>query len=99
MNSIATHRIADLTSARPRRVDQVTPAMNQTTNFNHSRSIKMYALQEALARDRMREKEQRSREARLARALAAENRWHRVSLHARAAQARHARRVSRVSAW
>jgi hypothetical protein len=73
--------------------------MNQTTNFIHSRSIKMYSMHEALARDRMREQEQRSREARLARALVAERRWHRVSLHARAAQARHARRVNRVSAW
>jgi hypothetical protein len=55
----------------------------------------MYSMHEALARDRMREHEQRSRQARLARELAAERRWHRVSLHARAAQARHARRVSR----
>ena len=56
----------------------------------------MYTMHEALARDRMRDQERRSREARLARELAAERRWHRVSLHARAAQARHARRVSRV---
>ncbi|HZC52690.1 MAG TPA: hypothetical protein VE441_09355 [Mycobacterium sp.] len=53
-------------------------------------------MHEALARDRMREQEHRSRQARLARELAAERRWHRVSLHARAAQARHARRVSRA---
>jgi hypothetical protein len=59
----------------------------------------MYSLHEALARDRMREQEQRSREARLARALAAQRRWHRVSVHARAAQARSARRVSQVSVW
>jgi hypothetical protein len=59
----------------------------------------MYSMHEALARDRMRESEQRSREGRLARELAAERRWHRVSVHARAAQARHARRVSRSQGW
>jgi hypothetical protein len=56
----------------------------------------MHSMYEALARDRMREHEQRAREARLARELAAERRWHRVSVRARAAQARHARRVSQV---
>jgi hypothetical protein len=66
------------------------------TGFRHLGSIKMYSMHEALARDRMREREQQSRQARLARELAAERRWHRVSLHARAAQARHARRVSRA---
>jgi hypothetical protein len=64
-------------------------------SFSYLRSTKMYSMHEALARDRMRESEQRSREGRLARELAAERRWHRVSVHARAAQARHARRVSR----
>jgi hypothetical protein len=63
------------------------------TNFNHLGSIKMHSMHEALARDRMREHERRSRQARLARELAAERRWHRVSLHARAAEARHARRA------
>jgi hypothetical protein len=66
------------------------------TNFHFLGSQKMYSMHEALARDRMREQEHRSRQARLARELAAERRWHRVSLHARAAQARHARRVSRA---
>jgi hypothetical protein len=67
--------------------------------FNYLRSTKMYSMHEALARDRMRESEQRSREGRLARELAAERRWHRVSVHAKAAQARHARRVSRSQGW
>jgi hypothetical protein len=58
----------------------------------------MYSMHEALARDRMREQERRSREGRLARELAAERRWHRVSLHARAMHARHVRRLSRVPA-
>jgi hypothetical protein len=68
-------------------------------SFSYLRSTKMYSMHEALARDRMRESEQRSRQARLARELAAERRWHRVSVHARAAQARHARRVARSQAW
>jgi hypothetical protein len=53
----------------------------------------MYTLYEALARERMREEEQRSREAQLASSLVAQRRWHRVSLRARAAEARHARRL------
>jgi hypothetical protein len=61
------------------------------------RSIRMYSMYEALARDRMRVEEQRSRHARLASELAAQRRWHRVSLRARRAVARHARRVSELS--
>jgi hypothetical protein len=72
------------------------PSRTNETNFHHLRSIKMFSMHEALARDRMREQEQRSREARLARELAAERRWHRVSVHAREAQARHARRARRA---
>jgi hypothetical protein len=53
----------------------------------------MYSMHEALARDRMREHARRWREAYVARELAAERRWHRVSMHARAAGARHARRA------
>jgi hypothetical protein len=59
----------------------------------------MHSMHEALARDRMREHENRSRQGRqaaAARELAAARRWHRVSLHARAAEARHARRASRA---
>jgi hypothetical protein len=67
------------------------------TIFNYVGSTTMYSMHEALARDRMREQELRSREARLARELAAERRWHRVSMHARAAQVRHARRATRAA--
>jgi hypothetical protein len=56
----------------------------------------MHSMHEALARDRMREQERRSREARVARALAAERRWHRVSVHARAAESRYAQRARRA---
>jgi hypothetical protein len=65
-------------------------------NHSHLGSIKMYSMHEALARERMREQEQRSRDARLARSLAAQRRWHRVSLRARAAEERHALRASQV---
>ncbi len=58
----------------------------------------MYTMHEALARDRMREQQQRSHDAQLARELAAQRRWHRVSLRAHAAQERHARRVQRLQA-
>ena len=79
--------------------DRTTPAparSRTTSNLHFLRSIKMYSMHEALARDRMREHESRSRQARLARELAAARRWHRVSLHARAAEARHANRARRV---
>ena len=70
---------------------------SKPTNLHYLRSTKMYSMHEALARDRMREQELRSREARLARELAAERRWHRVSVRARQAQARHAHRARRAS--
>jgi hypothetical protein len=87
---------------RPRTRAQGTAAVRGAAadmSFSYLRSTKMYAMHEALARDRMRESEQRSRAGRLARELAAERRWHRVSVHARAAEARHARRVSRSQGW
>jgi hypothetical protein len=43
------------------------------------RSIAMYTLQEALARDRMRETERRARSAQPAHAVAGERRWHRAA--------------------
>ena len=93
----AGKRIAGLRPARADRVATVaTASTSHTKTLPHSRSITMYSMHEALARERMREQEQRARQARLARELAAERRWHRVSVHARAAQARHARRASRV---
>lgn len=41
----------------------------------------MYTMHEALARDRMRETERRSRSAQLARGVPAERRWRRVVNH------------------
>ena len=58
----------------------------------------MYSMHEALARDRMRDHQRRSRQSELARELAAERRWHRVSQRARAAEARHHRRVQQLQA-
>jgi hypothetical protein len=66
-------------------------------NFNFVGSTEMYSMNEALARDRMREQERRSQDARLARELAAQRRWHRVSVHAKAASARHGQRARRVA--
>ena len=54
----------------------------------------MYSMHEALARDRMREAEHRSAEARLVRTLSAHRRWHRAALRARATEERLARQVS-----
>jgi hypothetical protein len=62
-----------------------------------SRSITMYTMNEALARDRMREHLYGARHARLARELAAAERWHRWQSRARAAERRHAQRAERVA--
>ena len=51
----------------------------------------MYAMYEALARDRMRERD--AQQLRVARELAAARRWHRVAVRARSAQHRHALRA------
>ena len=61
---------------------------------NLTGSLLMYSMHEALARDRMREAEHRSAEARLIRTLSAHRRWHRAALRARAAEQRLAREVS-----
>ena len=57
----------------------------------------MYSMNEALARDRMREHLYGARHARLARELAAEQRWHRWQSRARAAEKRHAQRAARAA--
>ena len=58
----------------------------------------MYTMHEALARERMREMERRAKSAQLARGLAAERRWHRVSRYASAAHARRATRLRELTA-
>ena len=57
----------------------------------------MYTMHEALARDRMRELARRSDAAELARGLAAERRWHRVSRYASAAHARRQARLGQLT--
>jgi hypothetical protein len=57
----------------------------------------MYTMHEALARDRMRERARRAQSEQLARGLAAERRWHRVSRYASAAHARRAARVGQLT--
>ena len=64
-----------------------------TERTDHSRSITMHSLHEALARERMLDDQRRSREATLARELSAQRRWQRFSGYARAAERRHARKA------
>jgi hypothetical protein len=82
-------------TGRNERTHRVT---TDTTTDHQIRSIAMYTMHEALARDRMRDQQQRSHDAQLARELSAQRRWHRVSLRARAAHARHTRRVEQLQA-
>lgn len=58
----------------------------------------MYAMQEALARDRMREREQQARHSRLSAELAAANRWQYLAERARVAASRHSRRAQQAAA-
>ncbi|WP_375481805.1 hypothetical protein [uncultured Jatrophihabitans sp.] len=53
----------------------------------------MYTMHEALARERMHDGQRRSREAGVARELAAQRRWRRLSRFARAAERRHGRQA------
>jgi hypothetical protein len=57
----------------------------------------MYAMNEALARERMRERQSQARHSRLAGELAAANRWHYLAAQAQAAHARHLRRANRAA--
>ena len=61
------------------RMDGMPDIRNQT---NLPRSTKMYSMNEALARDRMREAQHRASRARLARQASAERRYHRLSARA-----------------
>ena len=58
----------------------------------------MYAMHEALARERMREREVQARTASLSAELAAARRWHYLAERARVAASRHARRAARAAA-
>ena len=58
----------------------------------------MYTMQEALARDRMRERQSQAHRARLSAELAAERRWNYLARRASAAAARHARRADLAAA-
>jgi len=79
------------------RLAQSLTAYTFTTFSSFKGSLPMYSMHEALARDRMRESQQRSAEARLVRSLSAQRRWHRVAVRARAASERHEQRAGQVA--
>jgi hypothetical protein len=79
-------------------VSALHQSVKEQRTFHHVGSSTMHSMYEALARERMREQAQHAREARLGRELAAERRWHRVAVRARAAEQRHARRAHHLSA-
>jgi hypothetical protein len=61
-----------------------TTTTNLTTSLT-TRSIEMYTMHEALARERMRAIERDAQQLRVARELASARRWHRVEVRAHAA--------------
>ena len=83
----------------PSRMITNTATKRLTANLT-TRSIEMYTLNEALARERMRAIHQDAQQRRVARALASARRWHRLEVRAdaaarraRAAERRHALRT------
>jgi hypothetical protein len=77
--------------------------MPRTPNYqvgeSDFRSIEMYAMHEAFARERIAQmREQRSHRRRAAGEMAAASRWHRIEIRARAARQRHAAQAERASA-
>jgi hypothetical protein len=64
------------------------------TSTTFTRSIEMYTMHEALARERIRAIERDTQQLRVARELASARRWHRVEVRAHAA-ARRARAAER----
>ncbi|MGH8961503.1 MAG: hypothetical protein ACRDWT_09885 [Jatrophihabitantaceae bacterium] len=58
----------------------------------------MSTIQEALARERMRERQQQARHSRLSAELAAANRWQYLAKRARAAASRHSHRAQQAAA-
>ncbi len=61
-------------------------------------SNEMYTMQEALARERMREREQQARHSRLSAELAAANRWQYLAERARVVASRHSHRAQQAAA-
>jgi hypothetical protein len=80
-----------------RTVTSVLSDRTQPTTLHYLGSTKMYSMHEAFARERMHDAKRRARESRVAHDVAAHRRWHRVSVRARAAEARYARRVNRAA--
>jgi hypothetical protein len=69
-----------------------------TTSHVTTGSTQMYTMQEALARDRMRERERQAHNSRLSAELSATHRWQYLAERARRAALRHAERASQASA-
>jgi hypothetical protein len=67
-------------------------------NADHNtRSTAMYTMQEALAREHLRDLQRSARRSALSRELASATRWHRLERRSRAASQRHAQRAHRVA--
>ena len=66
------------------------------SRYTTNRSITMYTMVEALAREHMREQIRAAQRAQLVRELAAAKRWRRVHSRARSASQRHAARAEQA---
>jgi len=78
-------------SVRPVRV--IAPVTSNDTFLSSRRSLTMYAMQEALAREHMRERVHQARRHTLSSELASANRWRYLERRAHAAYRRHAQRA------
>ena len=70
----------------------MSSAVTQMTN----RSPRMYVMQEALAREHMRQREHQARQARLSAELASAQFWQYLAERSRVAATRHAHRASQA---
>lgn len=89
-------RIRTAGTRRPTALRAPNPMITNTnlTSTTFTRSIEMYTMHEALARERIRAIERDTQQLRVARELASARRWHRVEVRAHAA-ARRARAAER----
>ena len=74
----------------------MTPTTATEMTFSPPRSTQMYVMQEALAREHMRQREWDARHARLSAELASANRWQYLAERAKAAATRHSHRASQA---
>ena len=96
VKALDRHGVSDRSDLDTVRLPAGSPARIPT--FTHAiRSITMYSMYEALARERMREQRERSARQRLSQDVAAVRRWHRLAAYSARRAARSQRQLAEHS--